>query len=535
MGFQIFAVNRAIYKLNQLEKVKTPKFNAVDDSIYLQLKLNQYEALCTQAEASSFVSKDKCKKLRAKVVALSYRIEVRQKTLEPQADMDHLFQRAATWKKDQLSFGDNAHLSNEEALALLTDQDKESLKELTRYVDYLPHVNLDHFFTWTIRNHQSVDIYVQFPSLVERINRSFLAARVGTWGGLGYVENEGKKDVTMLMESNPVSIVNPKTEVTFKSGYVSKVKSIFNQFKNKNYVEGIYTYFKDEGVVPWDSFAMGEVDENGVATPLDVTKVDWHKGLRMREFLTVEEAKERFNNPEINGTNWGLIPVFTRQTKVRDTYGSHSFMRMAIPREDGSGYDCTYGFGWFTKEYPQGAIDGASYLFCPKEGTMQYPDNNEIYTNRQKKEVYYVLTPEKGAECLESFRQDIEDVQQGRCVFQILRWNCTHQVVKKIKKFAGEEESNKLLINYLALQPPGCMGTLLKVLRVMPGCIQRLVLNILAALMGGFSEMSITKKDGTVKTYCVLDSPSWGEDRADRFPHPSGGFDTHDLVEVVAI
>lgn len=385
------------------------------------------------------------------------------------------------------------------------------------------HVDLDRFFKWTLMNNQSVDLFVQFPSLVERINKCLLSARVGTFGGLDFVDNEGEKDVTLRMESNPVSILNEKEKVLFAKGLHVRIKDVFESFKKKNTKEGIYTYFKDEGVVPFDSFAMSEADSSGKATPIDVAdKENWYKSLRMRERLTKEEASIRFGVP-CDGTNFILSIVCASQIKELDTYGSHSFLRMAIP--DGSGgYDYTYGMGKFSKDYPKGALDGASFFFMPKKGAIQYVDNNEIYTNRRKLETHYSLDSDKGKACLESFRQDIEDAQAGRLVFQILRWNCSDWGVKKIRKFVGKKESELMDISYLELSPKGLLGTILKTLRVKADWFQRFSLNVIAFIGGGWHGMTIKKANGTEKTYRVLSSPPWGEDRANKFHHPGKVF-----------
>ncbi len=518
MSIQYFAVNRALKQLDKLDKQKTPKYHAQDEQKVVD-KLAQFQSLLLTAKQGWFVSKDKYKKLEGKVLALSYRLGEsrggKDKLPDPdQSVLDHLKIRALSWKQKQVAFGDNP---------VLTAEDEQCLSELSRYDQISSHIDLDRFFKWTMMNHQSVDLFVQYPSVVKRINTCLLAARVGTFGGLDFVDSDGEKDVTLCMESNPVSILNEKDNVTFSKGFQTRVKDVFKSFKDKNTVEGIYTYFKDEGVVPFDSFAMAEVDATGKATPIDVSdKANWYKTLRMKEHLTAEEATERFGQP-CDGTNYILTLVCARQIKELDTYGSHSFLRVAIPDGKG-GYDYTYGMGKFSKAYPQNALDSASFFFMPKKGAIQYVDNNEIYTNREKLETHYSLDADTGSNYLESIRQDIEAAQEGRLVFQILRWNCSDWVVKKIRKFVGDEASQLMDVSYLDLNPKGFLGSVVKMLRKAPGWFRRLTLNVIGFIGLGWYGITISKPDGSHKTYRILSSQPWSEEREDHFHHPGKVF-----------
>lgn len=521
--------------MDKLVKYQTPEYDKEPShGINLSAKLAKYRELCLRAENDCFTSRKKLKALKGKVTALSYRLgELRggENKLEfPDQPIDDLLAKAARWKKKQICFGDNAHLTDEEALDLLTDADKEQIYQLACYPSILPFIKMEDFCSWAIRNERSVDIFVQFPSLIKKMSRCLMSSRL-IFGGLELVENNGSKDVVRKMGGNPVSILNPKQKVVFKTGYSTTVKEIFNGYKNKNLEEGHFTAFKDEGDVAYDPNLMADLQEDGSVTPIDVVtdKQNWYKQLRMKEVLTAEEATERFGMI-CDGQNWVLTLVCARQKKEMDTFGSHGFLRMAIPREDGH-YDCTYGFGKFSKIYPQNPLHNATFLFCPKDGTLQYPDNNEIYTNREKKEIHYSLTAEEGGNCLESIRQDIEDSQNNKLVFQILRWNCSDWAVKKIRKFVGADAASLMDVSYLDLEPSGFFGTLLKVLRVMPDCIRRGTLHVLGFLFGSWTWKTVTKVDGTKKTYQVMTSPPWSEERQNRFHHPGKPFKLLEAVD----
>lgn len=432
---------------------------------------------------------------------------------DPSFDMQYLERKALAWKQKQIIFGPQA---------VLTDEDKLKLKELACYPEYYRYVKLNNFFTWVFRHQQSVDLFVQCPQVPKKFHDSLLAARVGTWGGLKLTDG----DVTLRMDDRDVSVLNPEDQITFSTGYVTTIGEIFASYREKNIKEGIYTYFKDKGVMPYDSFAQGYVDHTGKATPIDLSdKVNWYRQLPMLEKLTLEQAKKRFADREalpdqIDGKNWILTQACTNQTEKMDTFGSHCFLRLAIPNSDSS-YDYTYGWGKFAKEYPQNCLHALTFPLCPKEGGIQYVDNNEIYDHRRKLERHIIMNPTDGALCLQSLRKDIKQARKGDLVFQILGDNnCSGWAHHKIETY-GKVKSN-MDINFFDLEPSGFLGTLLKVLKHAPLWFSQIVLDIVGFCLGSWVGMTDSKGN----TFRVISNTPWSDHLVDHFHHPGNLFKT---------
>lgn len=511
-GMSVFiSTNRICRALDKLEAYRTPKIGSKNNAIDPIAQLKIFQGYAEKANKSFFINKKKKFAINNKVNALAYRLgEARGgKDKENPESIKTIIAKAERWKKKQIAFGKNTDLSEEDKLQLFA---------IASYKDYLPYVNWDCFFKWSLLNQQSVDIYVQFPKIVERINRSFLQSRVGTFGGLTFVEKNGFKDVRLLIDGKAISILDGSRKLQFKNGLVTTVDKMFKSFANKNRVEGSFTYWKKEGAVPWDSFRMGYADQHGNVKEIDLRQEGWYRQLPMlEEGITKEEAKKRFGI-DFDGKNWGVTLVCKRQTKNLDTYGSHSYLRLIIPNEDGT-YSYTYGWGLFSKKYPQNLLHSLTYLFQPKKGTLQYPDNNEIYTHRESLEIHHEMTPENGIRCMNSMRRDLKKARKNKLPFQILLRNCSDWGLRKIRKYAvdGEIKSKVLDIKYIDLKPKGLFGSIMKLLSLAPDWFRRAVLFTLALILGGWKSM----QEGN-KKICVLDTPPWDLKRP--FHHPGKAF-----------
>lgn len=477
-----------------LDRYESSKDQGVD--------LKKFQKIANRASRSCLVSRAVKKALNGRVQALAYR---QGKAHAEPGDMQAILRRAEEWKGRQTGFNNQKEL---------TAEDKDQLTALLGYKDYLPYVHWDKFFRWSLLNRQSVDVFVQFPHVVDRLSRSLLSSRIGVFGGLKYTENEGKKDVELPFGDKHVSILNGKERITYASGFTKRIDKIFKSFGKKNFVEGSFTYLKEEGAVAWDSFAMGYLDKYGNPQVIDLNLKDWHKQLPLLEKnISAEEAKRRFG-VNCDGKNWVITLVCKTSATNLDAFGSHSYVRLLIPNGDGT-YDYTYGWGTYSEKYPQNFLHGLTFLFCPKKGTLQYPDNNEIYTHRDTLERHFLMTPENGKACLASFLKDLKKARKGKFTFQLLIKNCSDWGVKKIKKYAvnGENESHLMDIQYTDLKPKGIFGVIMKILRAVPDCFRRAFLYTVAVILGGW------KKRGKVS---VLDTPPWDKKR--HFHHPGKVF-----------
>lgn len=505
--------NGVVRRLEELER-----FGGKLPETSLKSRTVQTALLALKKEANS----NRVTPLLLRAASLCHRVENLKDHQSKNKEVDKalflsLKLKASEWKRNDLVFSSD-ELS-------LTDESK--LEELARYPLFAALLLKDKkalhdFFKWSLKNSLSVPVFVEFPGIAKKVDQSLLKARIGAFGGEGlkFCKNPDQKDVTLLFEGKEVSVLDPSQKVHFTSGTALKVNQVFQMFKRKNLEEGHLTYFQD-GIFDWDPNRLApKGKEEGLLKGIDLSKEDWHKELPILRRMTKEEAADHFSLP-CDGKQWVMNVVATRQSKRLDTFGSHCFFRLAIPEEDGS-YRVTYGWGKFTKRYPQNPLDSLGFLFAPKHGVVQYPDNNEIYTSRDRVEKNFLITPEKGFSCLQSLRDDMLRAERGHFPFQILADNCTDWVVDKVRRFAGEEESRLFDMSYRELDPRPPLSGLVKVLRRSSDQTADVILSALSFVLGGWRRIVYEDHEGK-KISCLLLNKPW---KRKVFHHPGALFKT---------
>jgi hypothetical protein len=469
-----------------------------------------------RATASPFTTKGQIKELNFRAAALLYRAGSRNGGEDPLLNPDAntlaaLMASAEKWKAKQIYYDSPA----------ITDEESRFLEQLASYPKSAAlllkdPVGIDHFFKWSLRNKLSVQVFVEFPEVTRKINVCLLRNRIGAYQGkaLQCVEKDGRKDVTLLMEGNPVSILDGKKQVNLSHGLTLTVDKIFEVFKQKNYQEGYLAFFED-GVRNWDAHRIGPVKPDlTIAKELNLEQADWHKQLPMKGHYSAEEASLLFGKP-LDGKNYLFTLVATRQTKSLNTFGAHSFFRLLIPDGKG-GYDYTFGFGKFAESYPQNMWHTFTFLGGVKKAKIQYFDNNEQYTNRQTHELHFLMNPEKGKACLESIRQDILHARKGLLAFQILVHNCTDWVCHKIKHYVDDPIAKNIFAMHLTdLEVQGPFGFIMRTAKRLPERLNRLFFRALAVLIGGKQKLHVMKK-GRLKPISVARKRPYERD----FQHP---------------
>lgn len=535
MGYitQCIAFKRATAELNRLESIQpSQKFQKPDvkkNQEICKIAFKELKALDRKVQKNPLISPKKKIAFSSKLVSEAYRLgknyggKNRLDQPDPEG-LGILTAEALKWKKKQIRFTGN----NES----LTEEDKTQLAEIARYPACValcvkkPQF-FNEFLNWSILYRLSVRVFVEFPKVSKSIDGALLKGRLeGEDPTLlkFHERKDGVKDVTLPFEGKDVSLLDEKKKVELAKGLILSISQIFKMFANKNLKEGFLTFYKGLGVTNWDSMELGPYNpKTKKVDSIDLTQKNWHRQLRMKATYTTDEATEKFGF-RCDGKTWVMTVVASRAEKRLDVLSGHSFFRLAIPRDDDSGiYDYTYGWGKFAKKYPQNGLHAAGYLFAPKKGTLQNPDNNEFYP-REKKEFHYPMTPEKGAGCLDSLKDDILMARKNQLSFQFLIKNCTDWLVDKMRTFVGIEESKLFDLPYLKLEPSGFLGTVLKIIRKVPDWLRKCVLNALACVFCGWKRMKVTHENGKKETVSVLKTPPWDLKRP--FRHPGVAFRT---------
>jgi hypothetical protein len=512
-----------------LEEQKAPLSPQSSDDA-LKNRVAEATKYAQSISKSAFVTKRVKRATHLRALSLRYRLgsayQGEDPLPEPNLELSsRLESKVLDWKKKQIAYKSSD--------LTLTDAERKQLAEASRYPKYMevllnnPHL-LSTFFKWSLLNSLSVQVYVEFPGTVRKIERSLLKARIGSFGGTALTCSDvgGEKDVTLLMEGKPVSILNGKNVVEFSHALTLTVDKIFKIFRRKNYDESYLTFFED-GIRNWDSHRQSPIKPDGsLAAEIDLESPDWFEKLPKKAHFTVEEASKYFGK-ELDGKQWGFTVVATRQVDKLNTFGAHSYFRLLVPNRKG-GYDYTFGWGKFAKQYPQHLLHLLSYLCGTKEAVIEYPDNNEQYTYRQRVERHEVMPPQKGQELLESIRKDLKKARVGNLAFQILVHNCTDWVVEKMVKFVHEDGKRIFDMHFLDLELTGLFGLIVKIARKSSEKANRIFFRVLGTILFGHRKVVLKKKNGEIKReISIRKIPPYEK----RFQHPGKFFRNLEVVE----
>lgn len=500
IGIQVRSICR---KLEQLSRISLKEA----DSASKEKWLNYVDRIGPAVKRSIFVSKSLKKRFALQAASFAYQQDRCQRLKAPdQKWVTELTQRATAWKANQF---------NLELEPQLNAANQEKLQELACYPLFVKILiedreALNKFFKWSITNHLSVGVFVEYNHMTALIDRSLLKGRLGAFEGrsLRLINTSTVKTVQMEFEGRFRGILRPEKKIALSHGLCLTVKEIFKRFSRKNLVEGCLTVLP-KGICHWDPHQFGYLNKKkkGGLETIDLDRPDWFMQLPEKARLTSEEATKQFGFP-CDGRNWVLTVVAKSQTPRLDVFGAHAFFRVAIPLGDGT-YFYTFGWGKYARQYPQNCFQSLGMLYGAVKATLEYPDNNEKYTYRKPKEVHFSLNAEKGEALLDSLKRDLLNARSGNLAFQILIENCTDWIAKKVRKYVGIEQGKLFDIPFLELEPSGCLSSLMKTLRKSSPCMRDAILYSMAFIMGGSRSQTLTKKDGTKRKVSIMANPPW--------------------------
>lgn len=448
--------------------------------------------------------------LQVRLTALKYRSGLKQPRINGRSKIEQqLLIDAMNWKSKQINFK-SSRLSSKEI---------EKIKEVCRYRSFakllIKQDSLKmRFFKWTLQNDHLVPIFVQYPALSERIRECLLEGRLGVTHSLKY--NEKNKDVLIRTEKGKLfSLLNSKNRVYLNKRDSITVNEIFEIFRKKNTEEGRLT-FQGKGLSNWDPHRFGRLNgKTGKFQGIDLERSKWYAQLKSETIVSKHIASKIFGVP-CDGKKWVISVAATRQVKGKLTMaGSHTFMRFAYPDSQGN-YHCSYPISKFPLNYPKNIIDTIDRLFGFTAGTLELPDNNLFYTHREKKEIHFLNTPSRSLKMMESIRQDLIASKEKNLPFQYLIDNCTHWVVRKIKKYVYKDIEHLFAEDFNRIRAGGFLGLLVRITKKMPTIMQVVVLYSFCFAFGGWRRKSF-RINGRKKNLYLLDPSNW---KNKKFIHP---------------
>lgn len=439
--------------------------------------------------------------LARRIVALEYRLESVNGGYDapPSSVPDvELIEMAKEWKEEQVLI-EFKHLTN------------KSLKQLLIVSGYPRFVRLlkkdpdlfDLFMQWAIRDHLSVPLFIQFPALQEKLISCYLSGRMARFGGEQVkIVKSDKKNVTLLFENREEPVLDPEHKITFRGNYTLTVGEIFEIFKNKAENFGNVECFR-EGIINWNAGQQGfwNADENRYEV-IDVNVQGWWKQFPVIERLTKREVQKRYGNT-LDGRNWNITAMATRQGTDLDLYNNHAYFEIAIPIGHGKYQILNFGKG--AKEYPKDPIKRVLRVCENMLATISYPDDNIYYSHRQHAWNSFEVSPVEGMLFMESLKKDILHARSDNLVYQIESENCAEWVQLKLEEHLGKERvPNLFRMRYLNTTPTGVMGMIFNFVRKFPEMVQDRFLMLLHIPFGARTGRWITV-DGK-KVWKALDN-----------------------------
>ena len=445
--------------------------------------------------------------LERRIIALRYRTGNRG--LESNKKLQKkLFKTAARWVDKQHVLSDN----------MLSFADWDKLRVIAQYKDFVslimkfPQLR-DELFQWVIRDHLDPEIFIQFPGLKERIVKSNLHGRLGYYSGkhLNIREKNDRKIVTMFFKGREVNILDDDLEVEFRENLKMTVGEVFHVFEKKDTNAGNLEHM-EEGIVNWNVHEWGRYN----AEKQEMKKVDfelrkWWNQLPVFETLSLVEAQERYGN-QLDGYIWTVASRATRTEATMNTLGTHAFLEIVIPTEDGNGYR-VYPMGKYAIGVPMtfNAIEGMGYMCQMAPATIAYLDENVFYSHRQQTHYAFPITPDQGLDLMELIQENMIDSREKNFVYQIETENCAKWVQETLVSILGEDKvPNLFKISYLDVELDGVPGAVMNFVRLFPRNWQGWVLTRLHIPLGAGSGVWIEK--GGKRFFISLKSLPFWED-----------------------
>ena len=445
-------------------------------------------------------------KLRDRIASISYRLNILKPGDESVEILTALKEEALAWKENKPQFDEKG----------LTSDELGKLKEVTTYIKYSERLIADKelretFFDWILGKGNTVRPIVEFPATVKKINNCLLGGRIGFHGGTALkVEEEKGKILTLPFEGRRINILDPKKEVTFKSGYKVSMKEVFEIFKNRLYEVGDLEFLQG-GICHW----------NPQKWAIDLEAERWWEQLPAIETISFAEVKERYG-VSCNGEDWIFNVRASREKPSLDIVGTHSFLEFAIPNENG--YQVYY-IGKFTDGFPRNFWQELNVLTNVYDAVLLYPDENIFNLHRQHAGHAAVATEKEAKAVMQSILEDILNAQKGNFKFQFITENCSHWVWNLLHQHLKEARIPNLFgMSFIEVESTGIVGKFFQFIRILPTRLCVIVLYLFFFLIGGWRSSTVTKKNGEMRKIGVLATPPWN--RGEELFHPPRLFES---------
>jgi hypothetical protein len=309
------------------------------------------------------------------------------------------------------------------------------------------------------------------------------------------------KELLMLFEGKPVSILDPTLEVRFRGGYVLSIEKILEIFFKKDWEVGNLEVFAN-GIENWNIHHLGYWNqEEKVYVKIEINEESWWLQLPLFLKLSRQQLIQRYKL-NIKAGDWVAAAVATRGRSTLDFEETHAFLEVAVPyKEDYLIYD----FGKLAFIYPKSSWQRISMMTKTVHATVAYPDENVYYTHRQKGFYPLLLNPSQGEVLMNKIKDDIVTSRKRNLVYQIESENCAKWVYSSLVDAVGMTRVPDLFrMSLLDTEPLGLIAWAFKAIKMLPQSWQVPVLAFLHLPLGATRKVWVEEDGKKVPKSLVL-------------------------------
>lgn len=448
---------------------------------------------------------DKLFAILQKTIALKYRLEgANGGLLSCEIDADQFARLkvlAQEWKNSQKLIVEKA----------LIKRDIEKIEEACRYPEFAKLLESNetfrkNFFKWTVRDNCDVQLFVEFPATVKRLEESHLYSRISRIGNnaisilkqerVNGIPNTADKVITMPFydgkETKRYNILDESQIVEFYGGVRASIKEVFDVFLGKDLQSGNYEMFRN-GIANWNDHEIGPWNEKTQQfDAIDLDKPQWWNQLPLVMTQTREEI-EKMYDVKLQPGEWLTCAMGARKSPDLDLDNAHGYLKVFAPMADGS--YAVYPLGKLAVTFPHTLIEFLKVLVSTNKAKIFYLDENIFYFFRQHANYPIVLSARKGEELMELIKADIIKGREGNLVFQFSGENCAHWVQNILDRLFHDEPGkipNLFVMPLLKAEPnnfvlKGLFGAFKKA----PKKMHPYLLNGLARILGSSSGRTV--------------------------------------------
>lgn len=455
------------------------------------------------------------RELKRNIVAFEYRSELLMPIEGDVKVSEALLKQASDWKRAQIW---------SRQIPDLSPLDLKLLTQVSRYPKFINLIQNDRelrvrFFKWALRDHNTVQGFIEFPDVVRRICDSLAASRFGYYAGAGLQvqirdfngHQKGLKEKVFTMnyenqagETAAVSILEENTRITLRNGFHITIREIFKQFSKKNNQWGKVEVCGGR-ITNWNSGRLSRMNAAGYEERIDLKEAEYWKQLPPGRFLSLEAAQSL--SKEVDGKKWIVRAMGTRIQEGLGIFGNHAYLYVGIPHEqDGKTGYMFHPMSRFPDKFPGGEVESDYSLVREMETAKESvriatetryadiasPDGCVFNLARQHGGTVDVVEPEVGRKIMENVRDHIFRARNQSNFYNVFGPNCAEFTVEC---FTGtplaDKYHNLFETRFENSQPEGCLGWMFRQILKLPRKWQHTCFRVIFYLAGGSRTLEI--------------------------------------------